>query len=191
MTGIAAIVLAAGRSCRMPSNKLLAPIGGKPVIRQTVEAACASRAKAVIVVTGHQAAAVREALAGLPVTIVENVCFAEGLSTSLICGVKALPPGCEGFAVLLGDMPFVPPSVIDRMIGAFVFRPGIVVPVHGGRRGNPVLWPATLTGEFLSLTGDRGAKQLMALHGDLVYELEVNSGAIFTDLDTPEDFARV
>ena len=191
MTAIAAIVLAAGRSSRMPGNKLLTLLDGKPVIRRTVEAACASRVGPVIVVTGHQAAAVNAALTGLPVTIVENERFADGLSTSLICGVKALPPGCEGFAVLLGDMPFVTPGIIDRLIGAFEPGGRIVVPVHSGRRGHPVLWPITLREAFLSLTGDRGAKPLMALYGDLVYELEVSSDAIFADLDTPEDFARL
>ena len=188
---IAAIVLAAGRASRMPANKLLAPLSGKPVIRRTVEAVCASRADATIVVTGHLAPSVREALSDLPVAIIENVCFTDGLSSSLICGVKSLPQACDGFLVVLGDMPFVPPRLIDQLIEAFDPSQGrsICVPISAGKRGNPVLWTTLLTAEFMTLTGDRGAKHLMALHGDLLYELEVDSDSILTDLDTIEDFA--
>jgi molybdenum cofactor cytidylyltransferase len=188
---IAAIVLAAGRSSRMPANKLLAPLDGKPVIRHTVEAVCASAASPVIVVTGHQADSVRGALAGLPVSIAENVRFTDGLSSSLICGVNSLPAGIDGTFVVLGDMPFVSPAVMDRMVAAFAPAAGraIVVPVHGGRRGNPVLWSAALIDEFRHLTGDKGAKQLMALHGDLLYELEVGTDSVLTDLDTQKDFS--
>ncbi len=188
---VAAIVLAAGRSSRLPTNKLLALLAGKSVIRHTVEAVCASAADPVIVVTGHQADAVREALAGLPVSIAENVRFTDGLSSSLICGVNRLPGGIDGYVVVLGDMPFVPATVIDAMIEAFAPEAGraIVVPVYQGRRGNPVLWSARFCGEFRGLTGDQGAKQLMALHGDLVYELEVDTDSVLTDFDTLEDFS--
>jgi len=189
---IAAIVLAAGRSSRMPANKLLTLLDGKPVVRRTVEAVCASQAEPVIVVTGHAADRIRDTVAELSVTITENVRFTDGLSTSLISGVNSLPDGIDGFVVALGDMPFVPPTVIDAMIAAFEEPAAgrIVVPVYGGRRGNPVLWPMPLRDEFYRLSGDRGARQLMALHADLVYELEVGTDAILTDLDTPDDFPR-
>lgn len=192
MTRIAALVLAAGCSRRMPANKLLASLDGKPMIRHTVEAVCASRADPVIVVTGHQADEVRNRLRDLPIAIVENARFADGLSESLKCGVKSLPPDCAGFLVVLGDMPFVPAAVIDQMIAAFdpAAGRGIVVPVSAGQRGNPVLWTAALRDEFLTLTGDRGAKHLMALHGNLLYELEVATGAVLTDLDTSDDFPK-
>lgn len=187
---IAAIVLAAGRSSRMPANKLLTPLDDKPVIRRTVEAVCASQSNPVIVVTGHQANRVSEALSGLPITITENVMFADGLSSSIICGVKSLPKTLDGFVVVLGDMPYVPPAVIDQLIAAFdpANGRGIIVPVNSGKRGNPVLWATLLVAEFLALTGDRGAKHLMALHSDLLYELKVDSDSVLTDLDTPEDF---
>jgi molybdenum cofactor cytidylyltransferase len=175
----------------MPTNKLLMPLGGKPVIRHTVEAVCASAVTPVIVVTGHQAAAVRDALVGLPVCISENVSFADGLSSSLIHGVNCLPAGIDGFLVVLGDMPFVSPTVIDTMLNVFdaAKERAIVVPCHGRRRGNPVLWSATLADEFRTLSNDKGAKHLMALHADLLYELEVETKAVLTDLDTMEDFS--
>ena len=176
----------------MPANKLLSLLDGKSVIRRTVEAVCDSRVDPVIVVTGHVADRIRDALAGLSVTITENVRFTDGLSTSLIHGLRHVTQASDGFIVVLGDMPFVPSSVIDAMIDAFVARSGatIVVPTYKGNRGNPVLWPTALRSEFETLSGDRGAKQLMALHGDLLYELEVGTDAVLTDLDTPEDFSR-
>jgi molybdenum cofactor cytidylyltransferase len=188
---IAALVLAAGRSSRMPTNKLLADFGGTAMIQRTVENVSASRAAPVIVVVGHSADTIRAALTGLPVTITENVSFADGLSSSLKCGVNALPP-CDGFLVALGDMPLVTPEMIDTMIAAFDPAAGrsIIVPVFEGRRGNPVLWSAAFRDEFQTLSGDKGAKQLMALHGNLVYEVEVGSDAVLTDFDTPEDFHR-
>ena len=96
---IAAIVLAAGRSTRMgAANKLTADIGGKPMVRCVVEAALASAASPVLVVTGHQAADVRAALAGLAVAFVDNPDYAAGLSTSLKAGIAAVPDAADSAA---------------------------------------------------------------------------------------------
>ena len=87
--------------------------------------------------------------------------------------------------ILLGDMPRITATHIDRLIAAFA--PGaIVVPTHRGGRGNPVLWPAALLGEMLRLEGDVGAKRLIAIHADRVREVDLGSDAIFADVDTPE-----
>src|SRR6187200_399930 len=99
---IACIVLAAGRSTRMgAANKLLAEVGCKPMVRIVVETALASTARPVLVVTGHQAAEVRAALAGLVITFVDNPDFALGLSSSLKAGIRAVPAICAGALVLL------------------------------------------------------------------------------------------
>src|SRR5262245_46502411 len=101
-THIAALVLAAGRSTRMgAANKLLADVGGKPMVRHAVEAALASQAHPVLVVTGHQADEVCAALAGLDVAVATNPNFATGLSSSLRVGIRALPKGVAGALVLL------------------------------------------------------------------------------------------
>src|SRR6185503_18669432 len=110
---IAAILLAAGRSTRMGGpNKLLAEIGGKPLVRIAAVEALASRAREVIVVTGHQREAVAAALQGLPVKLVHNPDFAEGLSTSLRAGLAAVPAEADGIVVCLGDMPQVTATLI-------------------------------------------------------------------------------
>jgi molybdenum cofactor cytidylyltransferase len=188
---IAAIVLAAGRSTRMgAANKLLADVGGKPMLRWAVEAALASRARPVLVVTGHQEGEVRGALAGLNVAFVANPDFAKGLSTSLKAGIAAVPAACDGALVLLGDMPQVDAGDLDRLIAAFA--PGaIVVPVHEGRQGNPVLWARGHFPELMRLQGDAGAKRLIAANRGAVREIDLGTARIFADVDTPKELQRL
>jgi molybdenum cofactor cytidylyltransferase len=192
---IAAIVLAAGRSTRMgEANKLLADIGGTPMVRRVVEAALASRARSVLVVVGHQSEEVRGALAGLDVTFVANADYAAGLSTSLKAGIAAVPETAAGALVLLGDMPGIRADHIDRLIAAFKAAgtpEAIVVPVHGGRRGNPVLWPRARFAEIMQLEGDAGARRLLAEHPGAVREVDLGTEAIFVDVDTPEALVKL
>ena len=188
---IAAIVLAAGRSTRMGAgNKLVADIAGTPMVRHAVEAALGSRARPVIVVVGHQADAVRAALAGLDIVIVENPDFATGLASSLKAGIRALASDCAGTLILLGDMPLIAPAHLDRLIAAFA-PDAIVVPTHQGKRGNPVLWSATHFAQMLQLDGDSGARRLMAAHADQVREIDLATDAIFADVDTPDALAKL
>jgi molybdenum cofactor cytidylyltransferase len=189
---IAAVVLAAGRSTRMGSNKLLAEWRGKPLLRSTVEAALKSGAKPVIVVTGHESTKAEAALQGLDVRFVHNPDYAEGLSTSVKSGLRAVPATSDGALVLLGDMPEISPALLDRMIAAFSPADGrtICVVMHGHTRGNPVLWGRTFFPEIESLTGDSGAKHLIAAHEDLVCEIEAD-GAVLRDIDTPEALAEL
>lgn len=188
---IAAIVLAAGRATRMGgANKLTADVGGTAMVRRVAEAALASAARPVLVVTGSRAAEVAAALVGLDVTLVANPDFAAGLASSLKAGVRALPPECAGALILLGDMPLVTHEHLDRLIAGFA--PGaIVVPTHEGRRGNPVLWPAIYFPELLHLDGDAGAKRLLGAHETHVTEIDLATDAIFTDVDTPEALAKL
>jgi molybdenum cofactor cytidylyltransferase len=188
---VACIILAAGRSTRMGANKLIADVDGSPMVRRVAEAALASRARPVLAVTGHQAAEVRAALAGLDVACIDNPDYAEGLSTSLKAGIKALPPTAEGALVALGDMPRITAAHLDRLIAAFAEGAGraIVVPVHAGRRGNPVLWPRALFPEMLQLDGNAGARRLLGGHADKVHEVDLGTDAIFLDVDTPEALA--
>jgi molybdenum cofactor cytidylyltransferase len=189
---ITAIVLAAGCSTRFGANKLLQPQQGKAIIRKSVEAILASKVDAVCVVTGSASDLIKTALAGMPITFADNPDFSSGLSSSLKCGVKSLSVDCDGALIVLGDMPFIAPGIIDRLLASFAPEAGraICVPVYQARRGHPVLWGKRFFPELLTLEGDQGAKQLMALHSDLVYELEVDDDAIHIDIDTKDDFNR-
>ena len=191
MRGIACIVLAAGRSTRMgAANKLVADINGKPMVRRVVEAALASQARPVLVVTGHMAADVSATLAGLDVTLAANPDYATGLASSLKAGIGALPPSCDGALIMLGDMPLIAPEHLDSLIAAFI-PDAIVVPMHEGGQGNPVLWPSKFFPELLQLDGDAGAKRLIAAHAEGVREVDLGTDAIFADIDTPGALAAL
>ena len=161
---IAAVVLAAGRSTRMGAiNKLIAEIGGKPLVRIAAEQALASRAQPVIVVTGHQRERVEAALAGPAGPFVHNPDYAEGLGTSLKAGIAARAgrgrrrhrlPRRHAAGRCRADRP------IDRGLrsgrGALV-----VVPSIDGRRGNPVVWSRRFFHDLMAIEGDIGARHLI------------------------------
>jgi molybdenum cofactor cytidylyltransferase len=191
---VAALVLAAGRSSRMGGpNKLLAEIGGRPLVRIVAEQALASQARPVIVVTGHQSERVEAALAGLPVDFVHNPRFADGLGTSLKTGVAALPAQADGVIVCLGDMPQVDSALIDRLIGALDPDKGalIVVPTIDGQRGNPVVWSRRFFSDLMAVEGDVGARYLIGRFGEAVTEEPLAGSAALTDIDTPEALEAV
>jgi molybdenum cofactor cytidylyltransferase len=186
---VAAVVLAAGRSTRMGGpNKMLAQLGGKPLVRMVAEQALASKASPVIVVTGHQADEVEKALAGLNVTFVRNADFASGLASSVKTGIGAVPTDAAGAMVCLGDMPLIEAKLIDKLIGAFSPERGslIVVPTCDGRRGNPVLWSRRFFGELMGLSGDIGGRHLVDHHSEAVVEVPVDGDGAFLDIDTPQ-----
>jgi len=189
---IAAIVLAAGRASRMGSNKLVAELDGEPIVRRTVRAVLASRARPVVVVTGHEADAVQRALDGLDVRFVHNPAYASGMSTSLRAGVAAVGP-VDAALICLGDMPRLEARHFDTLIDAY--RAGdpdeILVPTHDRKRGNPVLWPHRYFAEIATLTGDVGARALLDRHADQVRLIATADAAILVDVDTPDALAEL
>jgi molybdenum cofactor cytidylyltransferase len=191
---IAALVLGAGKSSRMGGpNKLLAEIGGRPLIRIVVDAVLQSRARPVVVVTGHQRDRVEAALSGLPVTFVHNPNFADGLGTSLKAGIAALPPEVDGVIVCLGDMPQVDAPIIDRLIGALDPDKGalVAVPSIDGKRGNPVVWSRRFFADLMTVEGDIGARYLIGRYPEAVVEVPLTGTAALTDVDTPEALEAV
>jgi molybdenum cofactor cytidylyltransferase len=191
---VAAVVLAAGRSTRMGAvNKMLAEIGGKPLVRIAAEQALASHAKPVIVVTGHERERVEQALSGLPLSFVHNPDYAEGLGTSLKAGIAAVPEESDGAVVCLGDMPQVDAGLIDKLLAAFdpVCGALVVVPSINGRRGNPVVWSRRFFPELMAVTGDVGARYLIGQYAEAVVEVPLAGEAALTDVDTPESLSAV
>ena len=186
---IAALILAAGQSRRMGArNKLLEEVNGQPLLLKAVDAALKSRSEPVVVVTGFARESVEALLGGRAVTTVHNADYAEGLSTSLRSGLKALPEDVDGAVVLLGDMPGIRAEVIDRLIDAFDPAGGasICVPTYRGKRGNPVLLAQRYFPEMQEITGDVGAKPLLSTYDDQIVSVEMPDEAVLTDLDTPE-----
>jgi molybdenum cofactor cytidylyltransferase len=190
---VGAVLLAAGTSSRMRgANKLLTELDGVPLVRRTALEVLASSASPVVVVLGHRNVEVAAALVGLDVQRVVNAEYRAGLATSLGAGIRALGDRLDGVVVCLGDMPFVRAADVDTLIGAFEASQGrdIVVPIHEGRRGNPVLWPRAYFHELQRLEGDTGARALLVAHAPRVRSVVVETPGVLIDLDTPEDVER-
>jgi molybdenum cofactor cytidylyltransferase len=187
---LAAIVLAAGRSRRMaPHNKLLvADRTGKPMIARVVDNVLSSRARPILVVLGHMAAQVEQAVGGRPVRFVHAPDYADGLAASLRAGIAAVPPDCAAALVCLGDMPLVTGRMMDRLLSAYDPDEGrlIVLPTFRGKQGNPMLWDRRFFPEILDLTGDSGARFLLGRHMEQVAEIEMGDDAVLRDFDTTD-----
>ena len=191
---IAAIILAAGQSRRMGrSNKLLADVGGKPMVAHVADAVLASQGHPVVAVVGHEADAVRAALPGRDIMFVDNPDYPDGISGSLKLGLRALPRGVDGAMICLGDMPRVTAAQIDRLIAAFnpVEGRAICVPTFNGKRGNPVLFARRFFEEMESVSGDVGARHLIGEAPELVCEVEMQDRGVLVDIDTPEALAEI
>jgi molybdenum cofactor cytidylyltransferase len=178
---LAGLVLAAGRASRMGSDKRLLRVGGRSMLELAVAAALDGGLSPVLVVTGP------EPQPEMPpgVLHVVNPDPGRGMASSLAAGVAALPPSADGVAVLLADMPRVGGAQVAALAAAFRAG-GICIPVAGGRRGNPVVLARSFFAGLLALTGDKGARGLIAQHEDAVIEVPMPDDAVLIDVDTPE-----
>jgi molybdenum cofactor cytidylyltransferase len=195
---ICAIVLAAGRSERMGTQKVLLPWRGQPLISRVVDELLRSPLGQIIVVVGRDAELIQQALAGRAVTFVANPDPVGDMLSSVRCGLRALPATCEAVLVALGDQPGVTSKLVGELIRAFreptpdVEMRGkqIVVPVHAGRRGHPLLFTARFRDEILTRYDEVGLHGLLTAHPDEVLEVEVSTATELEDMDTPEDYQR-
>lgn len=174
-------------------NKLLMTWRGKPLVAHVVDHLLASSVAHVLVVTGYQEDRLRAALVGRTVSYVSNARFAEGMSTSLIAGIDAVPADADGVLVALGDMPRIDSGVIDRLIAAFNPAQGqsICLPVFNSCWGNPVLWARRYLGDIAKLSGDAGARGLLQANRNAICEVATADDAVLADIDTPEAFAAL
>lgn len=195
---ITAILLAAGLSKRLGRNKLLLPLGDETVLRKTAKAVLASDVSEVILVTGHEEAAVKQAVGGLDVRLAHNPRYAEGQSTSMIAGVEAAREEACAYLFVLGDQPLLTPQIVNDLISLYEeSRPGALVaaPVFEGRRGNPTLFSATLKDELLRASGDAGGRgiirRLETESPEQIVFHRLPNDDIFLDIDTEEDYERM
>ncbi len=194
MTQIAAIVLAAGRSSRFEhGNKLLAEVGGLPLVRRVVNAVAASAVKDILLIVAPGARDVIEAAGSGRWRTVVNSVAERGLSSSLQTGIAALPDTTDGALVILADMPGVGTELIARVIAAFTAGNGdvIVYPADdAGRRGHPVLWPKHMFPELMVLQGDTGGKLLLQKYKEISRTVPVAGTEAFLDIDRTADLAK-
>lgn len=192
MTGISAIVLAAGAGSRFGGGKLLAPYLGRTLIGATLEGLREAPVDEIIVVVGKQAEELRDVCEPYGVHVVENPDWEEGMSTSVRAGIEATKPGMQAAIVLLADQPLVGSLAVARLVAAFEPGTEVAVATYDGAPRNPVLfsreaWP--LLEEELS--GDEGARGFIRRHPELVTEVPCDDVADPADVDTVEDLNRL
>jgi molybdenum cofactor cytidylyltransferase len=187
---IAGIVLAAGLARRMGRQKLSLQLQGKAVVRWAVERVL-GHVEDVVVVTGPDDTAIRQALGDLAVRFVANPRPQDGQGTSIAVGVGALKPWTRAVLIALGDQPRVPAVVVRTLLDAFQ-RSGkaIAAPVYRGVQGTPVVFSSEVFGELRALTGDAGARAVVQAHPERVEAVAFDL-AMPPDVDTPEDYAKL
>ena len=188
---VGAVILAAGSSRRAgPKNKLLQNIEGEVMIRRVIQTALEASLTPCIVVLGHEADQVREALSGLPVQLIQNTRHPEGMGASIAVGVEAMAStDVDAAFVILGDMPYVRAEDLRKLMHArststkhMVIRP-VSQAGEIRRPGNPVLWPRDYFSALTQLTGDVGGKKILKTAGDVVLEIEIDHHGVLRDID--------
>lgn len=188
---LSAVVLAAGRSRRMEGpNKLLLPVAGEPLVRRTVNTVLACGPQETVVVTGHQAAEVAQALQGLPVTLQASLRWEEGRMQSVAAGVAALTRAADAILVCPGDMPLLEAADLQALLAAYAAHPeaSIVIPRHQGQRGNPIVFAAAYAPEVAAGRRLVGCRRLAEAYPEETWYFDVDHDRYTTDLDRPEDY---
>ena len=200
---IAILILAAGASQRMgEQHKLLLEIEGIPLVRRAVNAALASNARSVTLITGKCREEISAHFDPPParLNLLHNPDYATGMASSLTLGIRHLPADVDAVVVMLADMPYVNAAHLDRLMAAHAAaaaqgtqaaQAAIIVPTHAGQRGNPLLWPRRFFPQMLTLSGDQGARTLLQRHAAAIVNVEFDTPAILQDVDTPEDFDKL
>jgi molybdenum cofactor cytidylyltransferase len=186
---ISAILLAAGQSKRMGKLKQLMPFGKSTIVGQAVDNLLNSSVDEVVVVVGYMAEDVTNAIAAKPVKLVINRDYEQGMSTSIVAGLKSVRSGVQGVMLALGDQPLVDSQTISRLIDEFYGHDkGIAVPTYRGRRGHPIIFAIKYKEQLLKLSGDVGGRQIIENNPDDVLEVAVDSESVVADFDTTDDY---
>jgi molybdenum cofactor cytidylyltransferase len=177
----------------MGQAKQLLALGESTVLAQTLAHVQAAALQEIILVLGASADAIRRQLpSAQQVKIVVNQLYQQGIASSLRTGLSAVDPHSNGALIILGDQPFIRPQTLDRIAEEYRrSQAQIVIPVHQGQRGNPVLLDRSVFAEVMALQGDVGSRAIFAKHLDRTVNVEVEDKAILLDLDDPADYQRL
>jgi molybdenum cofactor cytidylyltransferase len=190
---VSAVILAAGTSSRMGKAKQLLSLGKSTVLAQTLAHVQAAAVQEIVLVLGASAEVIRRQLpARQEIKIVVNQAYQQGIASSLQAGLSAVDPSSDAALIILGDQPFIRSQTLDRIVEEYRRLPAqIVIPVHQGKRGNPVLLHRSVFSEVMALEGDVGSRAIFANHLDGIVKVEVEDSGILLDLDDPADYERL
>jgi molybdenum cofactor cytidylyltransferase len=191
-TGVAAVLLAAGRSRRMGAFKPLLPFGPQTVVEACIEHLLKGGVERVVVVVGHRAEEMRERLAGLTVTFAVNDEEGSEMSVSIARGVECVDERAGAMLVALCDQPMIPPVVVSLLIDEW-WRTGaaLLAPEFEGRGGHPVLVDLRFREELRRLDPLRGLRSLFDAHRAEARRVPVASPFVGRDMDTWQDYVRL
>lgn len=192
----AGVILAAGSSTRMGSPKQLLKLKGKFLIERVLDAALDSKLETIFLVLGHEFQKIQQALGPKirdpRLNVLVNHQYQKGLSKSLRCGLERVKDIYPSVMFLLGDQPLIHSRMIDHLLEAFwLGDQEICVPIHQGRRGNPVIFSRKIYPELEKIEGDKGARDLIQAQIDRVLFVEMQEPLLFFDIDTEEDLKNV
>lgn len=186
---IATIILAAGSSSRLGEPKQLLTNNGKTLVRQITETALSLEAGPVVVVLGANRERIQAALIDLPIQLVQNPAWQEGMASSLQAGLNSFPDtSIDAFLVLLTDQPFVTPALLQELIATRQKTNwGIIACQYGEDSflGVPALFDSRYRSAFMNLSGDVGARKLIKQHADDCVAVPFPLATV--DLDTKQD----
>jgi len=186
---ISVILLAAGESKRMGETKQLMPFSRGTMVEQTVDNLLNSTVDEVIVVVGHRAEEVIKTIVTKPVKLAVNPDYQQGMSTSIIAGLRLVDSRAQAVMLALGDQPLVDSQTINRLIDEFYnHNKGIAIPTYRGRRGHPVIFAVRYKEKLLGLKDDIGGRQIIKDYPDDILEITVDSEGVITDIDTRSDY---
>jgi molybdenum cofactor cytidylyltransferase len=175
----------------MGLQKLLLPFAGKTVITHIVDQLLEVDLDKMYVIVGHEPDRITEQLSDRPVSIVINPNYDSGMLSSVRRGFEALPPDCDAALIALGDQPSITSKLVDDMVRSFnKTDKGILVPLHDGKRGHPILVAKKYKEEILTCHDDIGLRGLLHAHPDDIFELSVSTSSVLFDMDYPEDYLR-
>jgi molybdenum cofactor cytidylyltransferase len=188
---IDAIVLAAGRSRRMGTQKLLLPFAGQTVIEHVVDQVLAASIQDAIAVVASEDDAVAATLAKKRITLAVNPDPKAEMLSSVRVGLRVLRSDAVAAIIVLGDQPSLQTAFVTQLINSFrATGMGIVVPVHEGKRGHPLVIAARYFAEIDTRYDDVGMRGLLAAHADDIEEVPVPDSGVLADMDYPDDYER-
>ena len=189
MKGVFAIVPAAGESKRMGSPKMLLPYNGMTVIEQVIENLLSAGISNILIVLGSDHEEILSKINGYHVSHCYNEDYRRGMLSSVQCGLASLPDNDGGVLIIPGDQPMIGQVQISLVIKTWSESgKGIVMPVHNGKRGHPLIFNMKYRSEVMSLPDAKGLRELAVMHPDDIMEAETDDPAVLRDIDTQKEY---
>lgn len=187
------VILAAGQSSRLGEPKQLLAYKGETLLKQAVKTALATGLEPIVVVLGANAGTLQKELEGMNITVTHNAHWAEGMSTSLRCGLEkatALAPALDSLIFMVCDQPYVSSDLLQQLVGQqAISGKSIVASAYQDQLGTPALFSKKIFPALLELKGDTGARKLLRQYESEVALVDFPQGHI--DIDTPSDYTSL